>query len=429
MGCWGMWGLASWKSGVTMATAGAVAMSLAGVAAAPASARSDGGHGFGRMGPANARTTTVSPTAGPDFELPFLCGQRWTGSTRSGHSPSSYTVDFNAPNDYRKPVLASAPGVVTKVVSLTSSYGRYLIIDHGAGYTTLYAHLDRHAVTVGTVVDQGDLVGYLGTTGNSTGPHLHFEQRRNGAYFAPYFHRTRFRMGSTVSSANCTDRPVTGDWDGNGTTEIGIARSTASTLRFYRWRSTIQDWGSASAAPAVGDYDGDGVSQVGIRGRGLSNWYLRSASGAVAKVAGVGAPDDIPVVGDWDGNGRDNLGYYRSSSRIFYLRGEDHRLTAVALGSAGDRPVVGDWNGDGVTDLGVYKDGWFSLRVPSGSGHTLERVTFGLAGDLPIAGDWNGDGYAEVGVWRPGTAAFYLRNQVPGSPPGKNTYVRWGLPR
>ena len=90
--------------------------------------------------------------------------------------------------------------MVTRAVSLTSSYGRYVIVDHGGGYTTLYAHLNQIASTVGQVVDQGDLIGYLGTSGNSTGPHLHYEERLNGAYFAPYFHRTRFTLGSTRSS-------------------------------------------------------------------------------------------------------------------------------------------------------------------------------------------------------------------------------------
>ena len=94
------------------------------------------------MGPSTARTTAVSPSSGPDFEMPFVCGQSWTGTTRSAHSPSYYTIDWNTPNDLGKPVLASAPGVVTKAVSLTGSYGSYVVVDHGAGYTTLYAHLN-----------------------------------------------------------------------------------------------------------------------------------------------------------------------------------------------------------------------------------------------------------------------------------------------
>ena len=127
----------------------ALALGCVAVAAAPpaATAGSDGGHGFGRMGPANARTVAVSPSSGPDFEMPFLCGQSWTGTTRSSHSPSAYTIDWNTPNDLGKPALSSAPGIVTRTVTLTGSYGRYVVVDHGRGYSTLYAHLNKIVAT------------------------------------------------------------------------------------------------------------------------------------------------------------------------------------------------------------------------------------------------------------------------------------------
>ena len=62
-----------------------------------------------------------------------LCGQTWTGSSRPGHSPSYYAIDWNSANDLGKPVVASAPGVVVTVRSLTTSYGRYVVIDNGNG--------------------------------------------------------------------------------------------------------------------------------------------------------------------------------------------------------------------------------------------------------------------------------------------------------
>ena len=108
--------------------------------------------------------------------------------------------------------MASAPGVVVKAVSLRDSYGKYVVIDHGGGFSTLYAHLNNITTTVGTFLDQGDLVGRVGGTGNSTGPHLHFEERKDGAYFPPYFHRVRFAFGAPARRPTAaTDRsPVTG---------------------------------------------------------------------------------------------------------------------------------------------------------------------------------------------------------------------------
>jgi hypothetical protein len=414
------------RTGATGLATGAVLLALT----VPATA-ADGGHGSGRMGPSNARTTSVSPSSGPDFEMPFVCGQSWTGASRSSHSPSYWTIDWNAPSDLGKPALASAPGVVTKAVSLTTSYGRYVVVDHGGGYTTLYAHLNLIAATVGQVVDQGDLLGYVGTSGGSTGPHLHFEERLNGAYFHPYLSRTQFAFGTTRSSANCTDRPVAGDWDGNGTSEVGNFRTSSGGTTFL----TNSDagtrsvpWGFAGDTAVVGDFDGDNISQIGVRQRGAPNWYLRSKTGANAKVANVGATADYPLTGDWDGNGRDNLGYYRFATRTFYLRADSGLLTTVTLGVTGERPVTGDWNQDGRTDLGTYdpRTGNWTLRVPSGSGFNLQRVAWGKAGDLPVTGDWNGDKVTDLGVWNPSLATFYMRHPTATAGTYQNIAQRFG---
>lgn len=76
-------------------------------------------------------------------------------------------------------ILASAPGtvIVSKNSGHNGGYGKYAVISHPNGTQTLYAHLNQVTVTVGQRVDRGQLVGYLGNTGRSTGPHLHFEVR------------------------------------------------------------------------------------------------------------------------------------------------------------------------------------------------------------------------------------------------------------
>ncbi len=282
------------KSGAVGLATGAVLLTMAGpgVAADTDWGRGAADHGFGRMGPSNARTTTVSPSSGADFEMPFVCTQSWTGSTRSGHSPSSYTIDWNRPDDLGKPALASAPGVVTRAVSLTGSYGRYVIVDHGGGYTTLYAHLNQIASTVGQVVEQGDLIGYVGTSGNSSGPHLHFEERLNGAYFAPYFHRARFSMGTTRSSANCNDKPVVGDWDGNGKANVGVYRTTSSVGSWRQKRgtaTTVFSWGRPGDVPLVGNFGGDRKEEVGVRRLGKNQ--LRASLGHQRQDRNDGRPE------------------------------------------------------------------------------------------------------------------------------------------
>ena len=76
-------------------------------------------------------------------------------------------------------VRAMASGTVT-VINDRNGYGLHVIIDHGNGISTLYGHLSASAVVTGEDVVSGEVIGAVGTSGNSTGPHLHFEIRRNG---------------------------------------------------------------------------------------------------------------------------------------------------------------------------------------------------------------------------------------------------------
>lgn len=133
-------------------------------------------------------STSVDAVSVSRIELPFPCGQVWAGQTRSNHSPAN-AVDFNRTNDIGDVVVASAAGVVTRVANEGSvSYGRWIEVDHGDGYRTRYAHLSAQLVRVGQRVSGGQAIGNVGSTGGSTGPHLHFELLRNGAPVRPMFH-------------------------------------------------------------------------------------------------------------------------------------------------------------------------------------------------------------------------------------------------
>lgn len=97
-------------------------------------------------------------------------------------------IDFPAPSN--TPIRASASGTVIHVRTGAGygrawGYGNYLIVDHGGGFSTLYAHCTSVAVNVGDTVTKGQTIAYVGTTGWSTGYHLHFEIRRNGAHTNP----------------------------------------------------------------------------------------------------------------------------------------------------------------------------------------------------------------------------------------------------
>lgn len=79
-----------------------------------------------------------------------------------------------------KPVYASRAGKVITAVTSNRGYGIYVLVDHGDGYSTLYAHMSSRYVSAGDNVSKGQMIGRVGSTGNSTGPHLHFEVRYYG---------------------------------------------------------------------------------------------------------------------------------------------------------------------------------------------------------------------------------------------------------
>lgn len=114
--------------------------------------------------------------------------------------PGNHTgIDIPAPKGTK--IMASRGGVVitSKMGSGNDwSYGNYVVISHGDGTSTLYAHMNSRAVKEGDVIKQGQTIGYVGTTGRSTGYHLHFEVRKSGTRVDPvdYFPNTTLYLRS-----------------------------------------------------------------------------------------------------------------------------------------------------------------------------------------------------------------------------------------
>ncbi len=149
--------------------------------------------------PVTTTTTTQQPSSSvgrfgwpcPGFyTLTSGFGPRW-GTHHSG-------IDIASGGISGAPAVASLSGTVIHVTSGCShnypkssscgcggGYGNYVIISHSGGYSTLYAHLTSVAVSNGQYVSQGQTIGYVGSTGFSTGPHLHFEVRKNGSRVDP----------------------------------------------------------------------------------------------------------------------------------------------------------------------------------------------------------------------------------------------------
>ncbi len=97
-------------------------------------------------------------------------------------------MDFSAKTG--TPIYATGDGTVSKVKKSRRGYGNHVIIDHGYGYKTLYAHMQKYIVRRGQKIKRGETIGYIGSTGTSVAPHLHYEVHKNNKKVNPvnYFY-------------------------------------------------------------------------------------------------------------------------------------------------------------------------------------------------------------------------------------------------
>ena len=120
----------------------------------------------------------IWPTTG------YTVSSKWGYRTHPIFGTQKFHAGIDIAVSAGEPIYAAASGTVVTAV-YSSSYGNYVMIDHGNGYYTLYAHMTQYIVTNGQSVSQGDVIGYVGSTGWSTGPHLHYEVRVNGSTIDP----------------------------------------------------------------------------------------------------------------------------------------------------------------------------------------------------------------------------------------------------
>ena len=100
-------------------------------------------------------------------------GYGWRSDPFTKARKMHWGMDFTSPKG--TPIYATGDGKVTRADSNSSGYGNHIRIDHGFGYVSLYAHLSKYNVTAGRMVKRGDLIGFVGSTGRSEAPHLHYE--------------------------------------------------------------------------------------------------------------------------------------------------------------------------------------------------------------------------------------------------------------
>ncbi|MDX1332442.1 MAG: M23 family metallopeptidase [Robiginitalea sp.] len=110
-------------------------------------------------------------------------GYGWRSDPFTKARKMHWGMDFTAPKG--TPIYASGDGKVIRADNRASGFGKHIRIDHGYGYVSLYAHLSRYNVKRGQQVKRGDLIGFIGSTGRSQAPHLHYEVRKDGQRINP----------------------------------------------------------------------------------------------------------------------------------------------------------------------------------------------------------------------------------------------------
>jgi hypothetical protein len=193
----------------------------------------------------------VSATARPAFEMPFPCGEQWQGKTYDGHGDNDFALDLNqgaGSDDRGEEVVASAAGTVQTRIA---PRGNHIVeVVHGGGWSTEYRHFDRFDVADGQYVEQGELVGHVGNTGESTSPHLHYEQQYNNVSQHIYWHGSAITYykgsgnGPTFTSQNCGHSQFPGvaaTTRGGGGIDL-FMRANDATVWHRNWNGTQWQW-------------------------------------------------------------------------------------------------------------------------------------------------------------------------------------------
>ncbi|MFD5083255.1 FG-GAP-like repeat-containing protein [Kitasatospora sp. NPDC058406] len=410
---------------------------------------------------ASAAAVGVSPqpahAATPGFQLPFVCDQSWTGSVRSNHNPP-LSIDWTRGGPgttVNQAVVASASGTVS-LVSSAGNYGNRIVIDHGGGWQTLYAHLAGFNVGQGAQVEAGDKIGSVGSTGNSTGPHLHYEQRLNGTVTQSVLNGSAFVDGTTLRSRNCPTTPqppaedvgmtsfASADFNGDGRTDLAAMEAATGTMLLYPGTGVGTfglpgligtGWDSVGNV-TPGDFNGDGKSDLAAVGAGDGKLYVYPGTGTGAFgtpwSAGNGWNSlDHFVGGDFNADGRADIAAVGTVDGNLYVypgTGTGYFAAPINAGNGWndlDRFTGGDFNADGRADIAAVGKGdgrlyvfpgtgtgWFAAPVSAGTGWNIMR-------DL-VGGDFNADGRSDVAaVQAPqgSTGDMYL---YPGT--GQNTF-------
>ena len=411
---------------------------------------------------------TPASAAPADYQMPFPCGETWQATTYAGHT--SNAVDFNYPGgDYGRSVVASAAGTAYNK-SDPGGYGNYVDVVHSGGWVTRYAHLSSYVVGNGTVVARGTVIGKVGSTGNSTGDHLHYEQRLNNVAQAITFNGSAISYtygGVSYTSKNCNTPPpaahMRSDFNGDGKDDL--AWYNAGQIASLMGNGTKFNYGAATTGigkpgwAGVGDYNGDGKSDLAwwenghistLMGNGTKFNYGAQTTGiGKPEWAGSGSfsgtngdgnalnPPGAPSIGtaiagnasvtlSWAtpvSNGSSAITGYvvtpyvgatAQTARTFNSTTTTQTITGLTNGvsytfKVAAKNAIGTGPHSAASNAVKPSGSWY-LRNANSAGSSTGGFNYGGPGLIPITGDWDGNGTTTIGSYNPSTSQWFLRN-------------------
>jgi murein DD-endopeptidase MepM/ murein hydrolase activator NlpD len=199
------------------------------------------------------------------------------------------------------------------------------------------------------------------------------------------------------------DKPVVGDWDGDGYTNVGVYRPSSAQFLLTTSEAAVVcapdhdiTYGNLNVLPLVGKWTaGAAADSIGVWQDGVFA-FRQSLTDASTTHKTYGNAADTPLVGNWAGDGVDRPAVWRDGQGMFYL--DNNNVTQTVLfGSPGDAPLAGDWDGDGIDGVGVRREGLLYLtNTLSGVGEVYQTAFYGLPSDVAVVGVWRALSMGEV---------------------------------
>jgi hypothetical protein len=214
----------------------------------------------------------------------------------------------------------------------------------------------------------------------------------------------------------------TGDFDGNGSTDIHLPVNPWVPPDYRPWSARPSvEWPTAEDRPVCADHDGDSRADVAFWRPSTGEWRIQRSSDSIAATIRWGTGGDLAVPADYDGDGTADIAVFRPSEGTWYICRSTGGGYSIPWGTAGDKPVQADYDGDNKDDLAVFRpsDGsWYILKSSDSLG---VAIGWGSQDDIPVPADYDGDGRDDIAQYRPSTGRW----NIVGSSWGLIT-VNWG---